>query len=231
MSLHAVQERWPAKHPDRIQLYTFPTPNGVKVSIALEEMELPYEAHSIHIGKGDQHTPEYLAISPNGKIPTLFDPDGPNHEPIALMESGAILYYLAEKTGKFMPSDPLGKSETLQWLFFQVGHIGPMFGQFGHFHKFAKDNCDHPYPLERYKNETRRLLGVLERRLTNHPFLLPFGYSVADIATFPWVEGLVGFYAAGQLLGFQEFPHVKKWLETCMERPAYKRAHRVGSPE
>ncbi|MCK6512389.1 glutathione S-transferase N-terminal domain-containing protein [Myxococcota bacterium] len=230
MTQITVQSRWTPRHPERIQLYSFPTPNGIKVSLALEEMALPYEAHTIHIGKGDQDSEAYRTISPNGKIPTLLDPNGPNGQPIAIMESGAILYYLAEKTSLFMPSDPIAKSEALQWLFFQVGHIGPMFGQFGHFHKFARGKCDHPYPLERYTHETRRLLGVLEERLKKHPFLLPYGYSIVDMATFPWVEGLIGFYDAAHELGFDDFPTVKHWLQCCIERPAFAVARKVAAP-
>mgnify|MGYP000206052404 CR=1 FL=1 len=230
MSELLVQKRWPSQHPDRIQLYTFPTPNGIKVSVALEELGLPYEAHSIHIIKGDQHTKEYLTISPNGKIPTLLDPNGPEGKPIALMESVAILHYLAEKIGKLIPSDPASKNEALQWLLFQVGHIGPMFGQFGHFHKLAGEKCDHPYPLERYKNETRRLLGVLEKRLSNREFILDSGFSMVDIAIFPWVEILQGYYDAREVIGLADFPRVEAWLATCMSRPSYKVGSKVGYP-
>lgn len=226
-----VQNRWKPAHPDRIQYYGFPTPNGMKVSIALEELGIPYEAHLVHIGRGDQHTEEYLTISPNGKIPTLIDPNGPDGQPIALMESAAILHYLAEKTGKLMPTDPVGKSEALQWLFFQVGHIGPMFGQFGHFHKFARETCDHPYPLERYTNETKRLLGVLEKRLANREYVLDYGFSIADIAIFPWVGTLVGFYEAREELHFDEYPVVEAWLKRCTDKPSFVVGSQTPDPE
>lgn len=230
MTTLQVQKRWSPQYPERIQLYSFPTPNGLKVAIALEEMQLPYEAHMIHIGQGDQHTEEYLTISPNGKIPTLLDPNGPGGTSIALMESVAILIYLAEKTESFMPLDPVGKSEALQWLLFQVGHIGPMFGQFGHFHRFAREACDHPYPLERYTKESRRLLEILEKRLSEREYMLDFGYSIVDMSIFPWVDGLVGFYDAREELGFDTLPSVERWLKACTERPSYAVARQVAAP-
>src|SRR5688500_12026521 len=179
-----------------LQLYTLPTPNGQKASIALEELALSYEVHRIDISKGDQFQPEFVKINPNSKIPALVDPEGPDGKPLAIMESGAILIYLAEKTGKLLSRDPRQRSETLQWLFFQVGSVGPMFGQFGHFYKYAKDKCDHPYPAERYTNETRRLLGVLEARLKEKGEWLTQEFSIADIATCPWVNGIIDFYNA-----------------------------------
>lgn len=217
-----VQQRWPAKHPERIQLYSMFTPNGTKVSVALEELGLPYEPHLINIMEGDQHTEEYLTISPNGKIPALLDPNGPDGNPIGLMESGAILLYLAEKTGKLIPQTPKGRMECLEWLFFQVGHIGPMFGQFGHFYKFATEACPHPYPLERYQNETKRLLDVLDTRLKGRDFILGESFSIADCAIFPWVECMIGFYGAADDIDFHKFDEVRRWLESCMSRPSYQ---------
>ncbi|CAI7842570.1 unnamed protein product [Closterium sp. NIES-53] len=172
----------------RVQLYSLATPNGQKVSIALEEMEIPYDAHTINIMKDEQFTPEFIAINPNSKIPAIVDPMGaPDGTPLKIFESGAILLYLAEKSGKFLPQDAVQRWETLSWLFFQMGGVGPMFGQFGHFFKYARDKCDHPYPTERYTNEARRLLGVLEKRLEGREFLIDAGYTIADMATFPWV--------------------------------------------
>ncbi len=166
LSAFPITARWPARHPDRIQLYSFPTPNGVKVSIALEELGLPYEAHTVQIGKNETWTPEFLSLNPNGKIPAIIDPDGPGGQPLALFESGAILLYLAEKTGRLIPADPAGRTETAQWLFFQMAAVGPMFGQLGYFHKFAGREIEDKRPLNRYRDESKRLLGVLETRLT-----------------------------------------------------------------
>ncbi|NBD73629.1 glutathione S-transferase [Patescibacteria group bacterium] len=202
-----------------IHLYTLATPNGRKVSIALEEMGLPYEAHCVDIRKGEQKEPAFLKLNPNGKIPVIVDPEGPDGTEHAVFETGAILLYLAEKTGKLLPEDPAGRSEAIQWLFFQHGGVGPMFGQFGHFYTFAGDACDHPYPLTRYTDETRRLLGVLEERLTDREYLAG-EYSIADIATFPWVGCLNWGYGAAEHLGLADFPHVNAWHERCASRPA-----------
>lgn len=223
-----VESKWPFQHPDRIQLFSMNTPNGVKVAVALEELELPYEPHLVHIGKGDQHTPEFLSISPNGKIPAIVDPKGPGGEPLALMESGAILIHLADKAGRLLPSHPARRLECLQWLFFQVGHVGPMFGQFGHFFKFAREACKDPYPLERYTTETKRLLGVLDHRLDGREYLVG-DYSIADIATFPWVNGVIEFYRAGDVLGFSDFRHVVAWRDRCNARPASAKGKAVNA--
>lgn len=221
-----MTQQWPAQHPDRIQLYSLGTPNGQKVAIALEEMVLPYEAHRIDIMQGDQFTDEYIAINPNSKIPAIVDPDGPNGEPFSVFESGAILVYLAEKSGIGWPIDPAARSECLQWLFFQVGGVGPMFGQFGHFYKYAKENI--PYAIERYQKETRRLLGVLEKRLRDRDFLVGDGYTIADMATFPWVGGLDTGYKAAELLQLDaDFPAVMDWHYRCQHRPASLRARDV----
>ncbi|GAB3025137.1 glutathione S-transferase N-terminal domain-containing protein [Bowmanella dokdonensis] len=220
-------KRWPASHPDKIQLYSLATPNGQKVSIALEELQLPYEAHRIDIGDGDQFDEDFLRINPNGKIPALSDPDGPGGRQILMMESGAILYYLADKTGRLIPRRDDGRYQTLQWLYFQVGHVGPMFGQFGHFHVYARDNCDHPYPHKRYKNETQRLLGVLDKRLKDRDFILGEEYSIADIAIWPWVDALGRFYEAEELLELDSFEQVQRWHRQIASRDAVKKGREV----
>ncbi len=215
-----VAERWKPADPGIIQLYSFPTPNGVKVAIALEEIGLPYEAHLVDIRKDDQKTPQFLSLNPNGKIPALIDPDGPDGGPIGIFESGAILLYLSEKTGKLIPADATARVECIQWLFFQMGGVGPMFGQFGHFYKFAADKVTDPYPTERYRVETRRLLEVLDRRLDGRQWLAGDMYTIADIATFPWVRTVRDFYEAGEAVGLDDFDNVTGWLERCLERPA-----------
>lgn len=204
---------------EKIQLYSLATPNGQKVSIALEEMELPYEAHTIDIMNGDQFKDWFVRINPNSKIPAIVDPNGPDGKEIAVFESGAILLYLAEKSGKFLSNDPRLRSETLQWLFFQMGGVGPMFGQFGHFHKYAADKCEHPYPKERYLNETKRLLKVIDDRLKERKFLAGEEYSIADMATAPWVGCLDWGYGARELLEVDSFKNVVAWHDRCMTRP------------
>lgn len=203
----------------KIQLYSLATPNGQKIGIALEEMGIAYDAHLVNIGKGDQFKPEFVAINPNSKIPAIVDPDGPDGRPLSVFESGAILVYLAQKSKKFLPADPRLHSETLQWLFFQVGGIGPMFGQFGHFFKYAVDKCNHPYPLERYTTESKRLLSVLETHLQGKSFLVGEQYTIADMATVPWVNGLSAFYKADAKLGLNEFRNVQAWVRRVLERP------------
>lgn len=215
-----VTQKWPALHPDRLQLYSLPTPNGVKVSIMLEEAKLPYEVHLVSFETQDQMTPEFLSLSPNNKIPAILDPNGPGGKPLALFESGAILLYLADKTGQFIPQDAAGRYETIQWLMFQMGGIGPMFGQLGFFNKFAGKDYEDKRPRDRYVAETRRLLGVLDRRLEGRDWIMGSQYSIADIATFPWVRNLVGFYEAGELVGFDDFAQVKRVLAAFVERPA-----------
>jgi len=206
----------------KIQLYSLATPNGIKVSIALEEMGLEYDAHKINILEGDQFRDEFVKINPNSKIPAIIDADG--H---IVIESGAILLHLAEKTGMFLSKDPVLRSETIQWLFFQVGNVGPMFGQFGHFFRYSGDKCDHPYPLERYSTEVRRLLSVLNKRLEDRSFLVGENYSIADMATFPWVECLEFFYKASSHLNLKEFEHVNRWLEEIDKRPATAKGRNV----
>ena len=223
LSAFPIATRWPAQHPDRIQLYSTPTPNGVKVSIMLEETGLPYEPHFINIGQNETWTPEYLALNPNGKIPSIIDPDGPGGKPLPLFESGAILLYLAEKTGKFLPSDPARRYETIQWVFFQMAAVGPMFGQLGFFHKFAGREIEDKRPLERYRAETKRLLGVLETRLEGRDWIMGEDFTIADIALLGWVRNLVDFYGAGELVEFDSFKRVPAWLERGLARPAVQR--------
>ena len=219
-----ITNKWPAQHPDRIQLYSLPTPNGVKVSIALEELGLPYEPHRVGFENNDQLTPEFLSLNPNNKIPAIIDPNGPSGKPLPLFESGAILWYLAEKTGRLVPASPDAKYETLQWLMFQMGGVGPMFGQLGFFHKFAGKEYEDKRPRDRYLNETRRLLKVLEERLQGRQWIMGDDYTVADIATFPWVRTLVGFYEAAELVAMSEFPNVQRVLDAFLARPAVQRA-------
>ena len=202
-----------------IELYSLGTPNGQKISIALEEMEIPYHAHYIDIMKGDQFKPEFIKINPNSKIPAIVDPEGPDGKPLSIMESGAILVYLGQKSGKFYPQDPRLQSEVLQWLFFQVGGIGPMFGQFGHFFKYAKEKCNHPYPVERYTNEARRLLKVLDTRLEGRSYLVGEQYTIADMAIMPWVSCLDVFYKGKEQLHLDEFKNVNSWMKRLLDRP------------
>ena len=220
LSAFAITRKWPALHPDRIQLYSLPTPNGVKVSILLEESGLPYEPHRVGFDTNDQLSPEFLSLNPNNKIPAILDPDGPNGKPLALFESGAILIYRAEKSGRFMPLDAAGRYETIQWLMFQMGGIGPMFGQLGFFTKFAGKDFEDKRPRDRCVAEAKRLLGVLNDRLAQREWIMGKAYSIADIATFPWVNTLIGFYAAGALVGIDDFPHVTRALRTFLARPA-----------
>ena len=223
LSAFPITQRWPAKHPDRLQLYSLPTPNGVKVSIMLEETGIPYEPHTIDIGKNETWTPEFLSLNPNGKIPAILDPDGPGGKPLALFESGAILVYLAEKTGKLLPKDPAQRYETLQWVFFQMAAIGPIFGQLGFFHKFAGREYEDKRPRDRYANESKRLLGVLETRLAGRDWLMGSEYSIADVATLGWVRNLIGFYGAGELVEYDKLERVPARLERGLARPAVQR--------
>ncbi|MGZ9114098.1 MAG: glutathione S-transferase N-terminal domain-containing protein [Brevundimonas sp.] len=222
LSAFPITQRWPAAHPDRLQLYSLNTPNGVKVSIMLEEIGLPYEAHFIDIGENETWTPEYLSLNPNGKIPAIIDPDGPGGKPVALFESGAILIYLAEKTGRLLSADPAIRYQTLQWVMFQMAAIGPMFGQVGFFHKFAGREYEDKRPLQRYVAESKRLLGVLETRLEARDWIMD-DYSIADVATLGWVRNLIGFYEARDLVGFDSLKTLPAWLERGLARPAVRR--------
>jgi GST-like protein len=215
-----ITRKWPAQHPGHIQLYSLPTPNGVKVSIALEELGLAYEPHLVSFETNDQLSPEFLSLNPNNKIPAIVDPDGPGGRPLALFESGAILWYLAEKTGRLLPRDPAARYETLQWVMFQMGGIGPMFGQVGFFVKFAGKDFEDKRPRDRYVNEAKRLLGVLDKRLEGREWIMGSEYTIADIATFPWIRNLVGFYGAGELVGFPQFTQVQRVLDAFVARPA-----------
>ena len=218
-----IVAKWPARHPDRLQLYSLPTPNGVKVSIMLEETGLPYEAHRVSFDTQDQFSPEFLSLSPNNKIPAILDPHGPGGQPLALFESGAILVYLADKTGQLMPQDPARRYETLQWLMFQMGGVGPMFGQLGFFHKFAGKAYEDKRPLGRYVAESERLLGVLNGHLKSKRWVMGDDYSIADIAIFPWVRNLIGFYEARDLVHYDQFTEVDRVLQAFVARPAVQR--------
>jgi GST-like protein len=224
-----VSTRWPARHPERIQLYSVNSPNGVKASIMLEETGLPYEPHLVDIMQGESHTPEFLALNPNGKIPAIIDPHGPGGEPLALFESGAILLYLAEKSGQFLSADPARRWETIQWLFFQMASIGPMFGQVGFFNKFAGKAYEDKRPLERYVNESKRLLGVLDDRLAGRRWLMGEDYTIADIATLGWVNNLITFYEARELVDYDRYANVAGWLERGLARPAVQRGLQIPS--
>lgn len=231
LSQFPITQRWPAKHPELLQLYSLPTPNGVKVSIMLEEIGLPYEAHLIDIGKNETWTPEFLSLNPNGKIPAILDPNGPGGKPLALFESGAILLYLAEKCGQLLPQDPALRYETLQWVFFQMAAVGPMFGQLGFFHKFAGREYEDKRPLERYQKESKRLLGVLEERLIRRNWIMGDEYTIADISLLGWVRNLIGFYEARDLVEFDSFPVVGLWLERGLARPAVQRGINIPARE
>ena len=221
-----VEEKWPISDRSKLQLFSLNTPNGIKVAFALEELGLPYEAHTVRIGKGEQFTEAFKWVSPNSKIPAIWDPNGPGGEPIRLMESSAILIYLAEKTGELIPKDPARRYECLQWLFFQHGGVGPMFGQFGHFFKYARDKCEHPYPLERYTTEAKRILRVLDTQLTGRDYLAE-EFSIADIATVGWVRALEVSYGAAKVIPIADYPQVKAWLERCTSRPSFQIAKDV----
>jgi GST-like protein len=218
--LFPIAGKWPAAHPDRLQLYSLTTPNGVKVSIMLEEIGLPYEAHRVEFSRSDQQSKEFLSLNPNNKIPAIIDPNGPGGRPLELFESGAILWYLAEKTGKLLPTDPATRYQTLQWLMFQMSGIGPMFGQVGFFHKFAGRDYEDKRPRDRYVTESARLLRVLEQRLTGREWIMGEAYTIADIATFPWINNLIGFYGAGELVKIGEFANVTRALKAFLARPA-----------
>jgi GST-like protein len=223
LSAFPITRRWPAEFPERLQLYSLPTPNGVKVSIMLEEIGLPYEPHTVNIGANESWTPEFLSLNPNGKIPAIIDPHGPGGLPIGLFESGAILLYLAEKTGKLLPADAARRYETIEWVFFQMASVGPMFGQVGYFHKFAGKEIADKRPLERYVNESRRLLEVLEKRLEARAWIMGDDYTIADISLLGWVRNLVGFYGAGELVAYESLRNVPAWLARCLQRPAVQR--------
>ena len=224
LSEFKITQKWPAQHPDRIQLYSLPTPNGIKASAMLEETGVAYEPHLVNFGSDDQMTPEFLSLNPNNKIPAMIDPNGPEGIPITIWESGAILIYLAEKTGQFLSKEPAKRYETIQWLMFQMGGAGPIFGQLGFFHKFAGKEIEDKRPLERYLNESRRLVSVLEGQLSKNDYITGSEYTIADIALWPWIRTLGGFYDAAEELGLADFPAMNAWLEKCAARPASQKA-------
>lgn len=223
LSSFPITSRWPAANPDVLQLYSTPTPNGVKVSIMLEETGLAYEPHFINIGQNETWGPEFLSLNPNGKIPAILDPHGPDGKPLALFESGAILIYLADKTGQFLPKDTGARYETIQWVMLQMGGIGPMFGQFGFFHKFAGKDIEDKRPRDRYLNETKRLLGVLENRLTGRTFIMGDEMTIADIAIVGWIRTLIGFYEARDMVDYDTLTALPAWYDRMMQRPAVQR--------
>ena len=225
---HPISARWPAEHPDRLQLYSWPTPNGIKVSAMLEETGIAYEPHLIRLS-GDVTSPEFLALNPNNKIPAIIDPGGPNGEPICLFESGAILLYLAEKAGQFLPGGAAGY-ETIQWVMWQMGGVGPMFGQLGYFHKFAGREIEDKRPLTRYADEAKRLLNVLNQRLEGREWIMGAEYTIADMAVWPWVRGL-DFYGARDLLGFDSYANVVSWLDRALARPASQAALNIPATD
>jgi len=222
-----IHAKWPARHPERLQLYSLPTPNGVKVSIMLEETGLPYEPHLVDFESNDQMSPAFLPLNPNNKIPAIIDPDGPGGKPLPLFESGAILIYLAEKTGQLLPQDAAARYETIQWVMFQMGGIGPMFGQVGFFHKFAGREYEDKRPRDRYIAESARLLAVLDQRLEGRQWVMGGQYTIADVAIFPWVRNLVEYYGAGELVGFDKFANVRRVLAAFLARPAVARGLKI----
>lgn len=226
LSAFPITAKWPPQHPDRLQYYGLPTPNGVKVSIMLEETGLPYEVHKVDFAANDQKSNAFLSLNPNGKIPAILDPDGPGGKPLALFESGAILVYLAEKTGKLLPNDPAGRLHALQWVMFQMGGVGPMFGQLGFFVKFAGKDWEDPRPRDRYADETRRLLGVMDTALAGREWFLD-EYTIADVAMIGWANALVNFYGAGELVGFAGYRNVAAWLDRALARPAVQRGLKI----
>ena len=230
LSAYPIAARWPAQHSDRIQLYSFPTPNGIKASAMLEETGLAYEPHLVNILKNETWGADFLALNPNGKIPAIIDPNGPGGKPLALFESGAILVYLAEKSGKLLPQDAAARYETIQWVFFQMAAVGPMFGQLGFFHKFAGKDIEDKRPFERYRDESKRLLGVLEQRLSGRDYVMGSDYTIADVALWPWIRAL-DFYGAKEIVGFDKSPNVQAWLERCLARPASQKALNIPDPK
>ena len=223
LSAFPITRKWPPQHPERLQLYSLPTPNGVKVSIMLEETGLAYEPHTVRFDSQDQMSPEFLSLNPNNKIPAILDPNGPDGKPLALFESGAILVYLAEKTGQFIPRDAGARYETLQWLMFQMGGVGPMFGQLGFFHRFAGKEYEDKRPRDRYVAEAQRLLQVLDQRLEGRDWIMGRDYTIADIAILPWVRNLVGFYEAADIVGWERYGQLRRVLDKWHQLPAVQR--------
>lgn len=223
-----ITRKWPAEFPDRIQLYSVPSPNGVKVSIMLEETGLAYEPHRVSFATNDQKSPEFESLNPNKKIPAIIDPNGPGNKPLPLFESGAILLYLAEKSGQFIPADMAGRYQAIQWLMFQMSFIGPMFGQVGFFHKFEGRAYEDKRPLDHYVAEAKRLLAVLDQRLEGRAWMMGDEYTIVDISIFPLVRNLIGYYGAGELVGISNFPNVTRALDTFLARPAVARGLKIS---
>ena len=219
----SITRKWPATRPDLLQLYSLPTPNGVKVSILLEELGMPYEVHQVSFESSDQMSPEFIGTFPNNKIPAIIDPNGPGGQPIALFESGAIMVYLAEKTGQFLSLDPMLRYATLQWLMFQMGGIGPMFGQVGFFNIYGGKDFEDKRPLMRYVNESKRLLGVLDKHLAGKQWMVGDEYTIADMAIFPWIRNMIVRYNAEELVGWGQYPEVSRVLSHWLQRPAVQR--------
>ncbi len=226
-----ITKKWPARNPDIIQLYSLPTPNGIKASAMLEESGLAYEPHLVNFGSNDQTTPEFMSLNPNNKIPAIIDPNGPSGEPVGLWESGAILVYLAEKSGRLLSTDPVERLHTLQWLMFQMGGVGPMFGQFGFFHKFAGKEIEDKTAFNRYRDESIRLLKVLDGQLKGREYLVGNDYSIADLSIWPWVRTMTGFYEAGEIIGIDDVANVKSWVERCFARPASEKAVNIPAQD
>ncbi len=227
LSAFPITERWPAKDPDVIQLYSYPTPNGVKISIALEEMGLPYEPHLVTLSDSDVKSPEFLSLNPNNKIPAIIDPNGPNG-PLGIFESGAILLYLAEKSGKFLGSNAADKAQITQWLMFQMGGLGPMLGQMGFFYKFAGKDIEDPRPRERYRDEAIRLLAVVDKQLDGQDWIAG-DFSIADMAIAPWINALE-FYGTKDAVGYHDLKNVPAYVERFFARPAVEKAKRIPDP-
>ena len=227
LSAFPITKRWPAAHPDRIQLYSLPTPNGVKASIMLEETGLPYEVHLVNFATDDQKSEAFVSLNPNGKIPALIDPNGPDGKPLALFESGAMLLYLAEKTGKFLGTTAQDRWHAIQWVMFQMGGVGPMFGQVGFFHKFAGKEFEDKRPRDRYASEAHRLLGVMDGVLAGKTWFLGDDYSIADISMIGWINNIITFYDARELVGFDDFANVQAWLARGLERTAVQRGLKI----
>jgi len=227
LSDYPITKKWPAAHPERLQLYSMPTPNGVKIPIMLEEIGIPYEVHKVDFAKDEQNSPAFLSLNPNNKIPAIIDPDGPDGQPLALFESGAILLYLAEKSGKLIPRDAAGRYRVIQWVMFQIGGVGPMFGQLGFFVKFAGKDYEDKRPRDRYVAESRRLLGVIDAQLAQHDWIAGDEFTIADIAVFPWINGLLNFYEADDLIGAEDFGNVRDALERFLARPSVRRGLKI----
>ena len=225
-----ITQRWPASHPDRLQLYSFPTPNGVKISIALEELGLAYEPHTVTLSDADVKSDAFLSLNPNNKIPAIIDPDGPGGVPLALFESGAILIYLAEKTGKLMGDTPAQKYEVVQWLMFQMGGLGPMLGQLGYFYAFKGTEVEDPRPAERFIGEARRLLAVIEKQLSGRDWIAG-EFSIADIAIVPWLQTIGKFYKATDVTGIEDLPNVQAYIARFDARPAVQKGWTVPAPD